>query len=145
MTATAIDYQPHLPNEDELTTVIYIGNKRTKMLILKQGSSSVVMPVCYHPTTVLVVDDDVDFLNKLKASVAKNIALICFDNPDAVIDYIKNSRELQIPLASRLHFTGEEDTQGCGFAKMLDGRLQDIIHPYCHFRKSTSIFKRSLQ
>ncbi len=100
------------------------------MLILKQGSSSVVMPVCYHPTTVLVVDDDVDFLNKLKALVAKNIALICFDNPDAVIDYIKNSRELQIPLASRLHFSGEEDTQGCGFAKMLDGRLQDIIHPY---------------
>ena len=105
-------------------------NKRTKMLILKQDTPGVVMPVCYHPTTVLVVDDDVNFLNKLKASVSKNIALICFDNPDAVIDYIKNSRELQIPLASRLHFTGKNDTQTCGFARMLEARVQDIIHPF---------------
>ena len=100
------------------------------MLVLKQDTPSVVMPVCYHPTTVLVVDDDVNFLNNLKASVSKNIALICFDNPDAVINYIKNSRELQVPLASRLHFSGKNDTQTCGFGKMLEARVQDIIHPY---------------
>lgn len=69
------------------------------MLIFKQDAPNVVMPACYHSTTVLVMDDDVDFLNKPKASVSKNIALLCFDNPNAVIDYIKNSREIQIPLA----------------------------------------------
>lgn len=100
------------------------------MLILKQDTPSVVMPVCYHPTTVLVVDDDASFINKLKASMSKNIALLCFDNPDAVINYIKNSRELQIPLASRLHFSGKNDTQTCGFGRMLEAQVQDIIHPY---------------
>lgn len=94
----------------------------------KDGLS--VPPICYHPTAVLVVDDDTNFLNILKASLSKNIALLCFDNPDAAIEYVKHTRDLQLPLASRLHFAGKEDTQTCGFARMFDTRLQDVIHPY---------------
>ena len=88
------------------------------MLILEQDVLCVVMSVCYHPTTVLVVDDDVNFLDTLKASLSKNIVLLRFDNPEKAIEYVKNSRELQLPLASRLHFTGKNDTQVCGVSKM---------------------------
>ncbi len=35
----------------------------------EQDVLCVVMSVCYHPTTVFVVDDDVNFLDTLKASV----------------------------------------------------------------------------
>jgi len=83
----------------------------------------------YHPTTVLAVDDEVKFLNTLKTGVSDHLSLLCFDNPEAALEYIKNSRNLQIPFAARLHFSGKNDTQDCGFARMLDSTIQDIIHP----------------
>ena len=87
------------------------------------------MPICYHPTTVLAVDDEVIFLNTLKTGVSDHLSLLCFDNPDAALEYIKNSRNLQIPFAARLHFSGKNDTQDCGFARVLDSTIQDMIHP----------------
>ncbi len=100
------------------------------MFVLDSDKPFFVMPICYHPTTVLVVDDERQFLNALKLKVSDHLALMCFDNAEDALEYIKNSRELQVPFAARLHFSGKHDTQECGFAKMLDSAVQAIIHPY---------------
>lgn len=65
---------------------------------LNQGSFT--MPVCYHPTTVLAVDDDVDFLETLSFTVSNEIALLCFDKPEKVLEYAK-SRQPHLPFTSR--------------------------------------------
>lgn len=99
------------------------------MFVFDDDKPFIVLPVCYHPTTVLVVDDERQFLNTLKTGVSDHLSLLCFDNPDDALKYIKGSRNLQIPFAARLHFSGKNDTQNCGFARMLDSAVQDIIHP----------------
>lgn len=100
------------------------------MFILDVDKPFVVMPLCYHPTTVLAVDDEVQFLDILKISVSDHLSLMCFDKPDVALEYVNNSRELQTPFASRLQFTGKSDTKNCGFARMLESTVQDIIHPF---------------
>ena len=100
------------------------------MFIFDDDKPFVVMPVCYHPTTVLAVDDERDFLETLETHVSGHIPLLCFDSPDAAIEYVKNSRELKVPFAARLHFTGKDDTKACGFSKMLETAVQDFIHPF---------------
>lgn len=100
------------------------------MFILDQDKPFVVMPVCYHPTTVLAVDDERQFLESLKANISEKIALLCFDDPEKAIEYVKNSRELKVPFAARLHFTGKDDTKACGLSKMLETTVQDFIHPF---------------
>ena len=109
-----------------------IGIKRQGdkgMFVLDDDKPFFVLPVCYHPTTVLVVDDEGQFLNTLKTGVSDHLSLLCFDNPDDALKYIKGSRDLQVPFAARLHFSGKNDTQECGFTRMLDNAVQDIIHP----------------
>lgn len=100
------------------------------MFILDQDKPFVVMPVCYHPTTVLAVDDERKFLESLKTSLSEKLALLCFDDPEKAIEYVKNSRELKVPFAARLHFTGKDDTKECGLSKMLETTVQDFIHPF---------------
>ena len=100
------------------------------MFVLDGDKPFFVMPVCYHPTTVLAVDDERQFLDALKLKVSDHLSLMCFDNPEDALEYIKCSRELQAPFAARLHFSGKNDTQKCGFARTLDSAVQDIIHPY---------------
>lgn len=100
------------------------------MFILDQDKPFVVMPVCYHPTTVLAVDDERDFLEALETHVSGHVPLLCFDSSDAAIEYVKNSRELKVPFAARLHFTGKDDTKECGLSKMLETTVQDFIHPF---------------
>lgn len=99
------------------------------MFVLDNEKPFFMMPVCYHPTTVLVVDDERQFLEALELEVSDHLPLLCFDKPEAALEYIKNSRELQIPFAGRLHFSGKPDTKACGFARMMDSAVQDIIHP----------------
>lgn len=59
-----------------------------------------VMPICYHPTTVLSVDDDVDFSKILQLSVDNHLPLLCFNNPEEARNYIKNTHNY-LPFSSR--------------------------------------------
>lgn len=59
-----------------------------------------VMPVCYHPTTVLSVDDDVDFSKILQLSIDNLFPLLAFNNPKEVREYIKKEHQ-HFPFASR--------------------------------------------
>lgn len=91
------------------------------MFVLDDEKPFFVMPICYHPTTVLVVDDERQFLDALELEVSDHLPLLCFDKPEVALEYIKNSRELQIPFAARLHFSGKNDNrhvvlQGCWIA-----------------------------
>jgi hypothetical protein len=52
------------------------------MFVLDSDKPFFVMPICYHPTTVLAVDDEKEFLDALKASTSKKLSLLCFDNPE---------------------------------------------------------------
>ena len=65
------------------------------MFVLDSDKPFFVMPVCYHPTTVLAVDDERQFLDALKLKVSDHLSLMCFDNPEDALEYIKCSRELQ--------------------------------------------------
>lgn len=47
-------------------------------------------PVCFHPTTILSVDDDVAFLEILSAQLSDTLALLCFNEPQKAIDHTKN-------------------------------------------------------
>lgn len=94
------------------------------------GDEPFLVPMCYHPTTVLVVDDEVQFLKALRSSLSKNVPLKTFDKPEDALNFVNNSREIQLPFAARIHFSGKNDTEICGFAKMSETSLQDIIHPF---------------
>ena len=47
-------------------------------------------PVCYHPTTILSVDDDEAFLNILSSRLADEIPVLCFSEPKDALEYTKN-------------------------------------------------------
>ncbi len=94
------------------------------------GDKSFLAPMCYHPTTVLAVDDEVQFLKALRSSLSKSVPLKTFDKPEDALNFVNSSREIQLPFAARIHFTGKNDTDICGFAKMSETSLQDIIHPF---------------
>lgn len=53
--------------------------------------SMFILPVCYHPTTILSVDDDKAFLNVLSTELADKLSLCCFDNPLQSLEYTKNT------------------------------------------------------
>jgi len=59
-----------------------------------------VMPICYHPTTVLSVDDDIDFLKNLSLRVSDKLVFLSFDNPTKALEYTKNQLD-HLPFTSR--------------------------------------------
>ena len=52
--------------------------------------SMFIFPVCYHPTTLLFVDDDKSFSDMLRIELSDKIAILCFDTPHKAMEYIKN-------------------------------------------------------
>lgn len=64
------------------------------------GGSLFILPVCYHPTTILSVDDDINFLENLSLTVSKKVALLCFDVPEKAIEYTKNEYH-HLPFTTR--------------------------------------------
>lgn len=69
-------------------------------MLLSLDKSAFTMPVCYHPTTVLEIDDDVNFLDTLSFAISKKIALLCFDKPEKALAYAK-SRQPYLPFTAR--------------------------------------------
>ncbi len=49
-----------------------------------------IMPVCYHPTTVLLVDDDVHFAENLALNLDNKLSILTFNDPTAAINYVQN-------------------------------------------------------
>lgn len=64
------------------------------------GESLFILPLCYHPTTVLSVDDDEAFSRMLSLSVENKISLLSFSKPELAIDYAKNKHQY-VPFLSR--------------------------------------------
>ena len=67
-------------------------------------------PVCYHPTTVLSVDDDPAFLEILSAQLADKIPLLCFDDPKTALDYTKNHHSY-VPFKERCFKKNSEEQE----------------------------------
>lgn len=65
-----------------------------------RGQEMFVRPVCYHPTTVLSVDDDVAFSNILQLSIDDAFPLLCFNDPAKAKAFIKKE-QLYYPFLSR--------------------------------------------
>jgi len=59
-----------------------------------------IMPICYHPTTVLSVDDDIDFLKNLSLRVSDKLVLLSFDSPKKAMEYTKNQHS-HLPFTNR--------------------------------------------
>ena len=49
-----------------------------------------IMPVCYHPTTILHVDDDTLFLESLAAELSDKLLILCFNNPEKAKEHTTN-------------------------------------------------------
>lgn len=49
-----------------------------------------IMPVCYHPTTILSVDDDKDFSESLAAQISDKACLLSFDSPEKASEFTKS-------------------------------------------------------
>lgn len=64
------------------------------------GGSLLIMPLCYHPTTVLAVDDDIRFLKNLAVEISDKQVLLCFDKPQEVLKYTKDTHHL-LPFTAR--------------------------------------------
>lgn len=52
-----------------------------------------VLPACYHPTTLICVDDEIDFLKILSVELSEKIAIIFFDSPEKAISFIKTQHQ----------------------------------------------------
>lgn len=52
-----------------------------------------IMPACYYPTRALSVDDDKSFLDMLLIEVSDKISILCFDQPEKAMDYIKSNHQ----------------------------------------------------
>jgi CheY-like chemotaxis protein len=48
-----------------------------------------ILPVCYHQTTVLSVDDDPLFLEAFASEVSDRVPLLCFDSPEKATEFTK--------------------------------------------------------
>jgi CheY-like chemotaxis protein len=54
------------------------------------SGSFFVMPVCFHPTTAIVVDDDANFSKTLSLYLSDKLSILPFVSTDLAIDYVKN-------------------------------------------------------
>ncbi|MDP3705671.1 MAG: hypothetical protein Q8R24_07135 [Legionellaceae bacterium] len=48
------------------------------------------LPVCYRPMTVMLVDDDPDFLKQLSHQLSEQLPVITFTDPDKAIQYFEH-------------------------------------------------------
>lgn len=59
-----------------------------------------IMPVCFHPTTILHVDDDAEFLKVLSLGLEEKLPIVGFSNPDEALEYAKNKHNY-LPFTDR--------------------------------------------
>lgn len=55
-----------------------------------------VMPICYHPTTILLVDDDERFTKLLSYSLSDDIPIKSFNHPKDALDFIESKHKHSI-------------------------------------------------
>lgn len=68
-----------------------------------------IMPVCYHPTTVLSIDDDKSFTDMLHIEVSDTISIRCFNQPQEAMKYIKDNHHF--PFTQRSLIQNENRTE----------------------------------
>lgn len=52
------------------------------------------IPCCYFPTEIVLVDDNLNFLNNLKLKLGKNHKVTVFTNPKEAVEYLKKKSSL---------------------------------------------------
>lgn len=80
-------------------------------MIIPLADSMFIMPICYHPTTVIHVDDDPMFLKFLSMELEKKLPIIGFEQPKEALNYAKNKHNF-LPFTSRCL---EKKTDGAVF------------------------------
>lgn len=65
-------------------------------------------PACFHPTTIISIDDDPAFLDTLSDQLADKLALLCFTEPQAALEYTKKKHNY-LPFKERCFLN---DTNG---------------------------------
>ena len=72
--------------------------------------SMFIMPVCYHPTTILIVDDDKSFLDMLRIELSDKVSIVCFNQPQKALEYIKDNHRY-FPFTERCLIQKGNDTE----------------------------------
>ncbi len=89
------------------TKVIIIVDDKDWYMFSSLDGSMFVFPVCYHPTTLLSIDDDVGMLKLLALNLENEISLLCFNTPETALDYTKH-KHLYLPFTTRCMNKSEE-------------------------------------
>jgi len=68
------------------------------------------LPFLYHPTTVLLVDDNISYLKQLKSLLSKNpLKVVSENSPFDALDIIRENVPEQTLIHSYLHYPEEEE------------------------------------
>lgn len=54
------------------------------------NDSLCVLPICYRPMTVMLLDDDPDFLKQLSDQLSEKLPVVSFTEPDQAIEYFEH-------------------------------------------------------
>lgn len=81
------------------------------MFVFDDNKPFIVLPICYHPTTVLALDDERQFLDTLELEISDHVPLLCFDNPDAALKYIYKKVEHSRYRLQRVYILAEKMIQ----------------------------------
>lgn len=75
-------------------------NYKDQYMFSSLDGSMFVFPVCYHPTTLLSIDDDTGMLKLLALNLENKVPLLCFNTPEKALDYTKNKHRY-LPFTTR--------------------------------------------
>jgi CheY-like chemotaxis protein len=62
------------------------------MLTTFSDNSLFIMPLCFHPTTIMLVDDNPNFLKQLSDQLNDYVPTLTFTEPDKAIDYFEHKK-----------------------------------------------------
>ena len=100
-------------------------------MIMTRTSITEVLPL-YHPTRILLVDDDTDFLGRMSTQLRSRFQCVCVSTAQRAIDYVRaESAQSKDRLPSA-------DPQDADAMEHIPDRSQRILH--CQLSRLTQVF-----
>lgn len=87
-------------------------------------------PICYYPTTVVLVDDNINFLESMSETLRlQNMNVITFDHPEKAFAYIETQPKAGTLLTKQILDDGNDTTKvNIGFDAIMNKRFDANRH-----------------
>lgn len=90
------------------------------------GDTFFILPACYHPTTVVMVDDDPNFLKSVALQLDDKLAILPFTSVDDVLHFINNKYKERL-FSTRCFHNKQPDIMALRKELYNPHRFQEII------------------